>query len=422
MADLLGIQKLTQGNSFGVVCPFCGDKRAKMNFRIFKDGIPANTYHCYCCGAHGNMLTLYADQKGIYGTDRYKIAYREIKEALRLPGNQKISDIQAPASFSEEEPADLQVRDQVYRRLLMMLTLSQTHEKKLMERGLTEKQIKKHQFKSTPPYGTESLTRKLIQEGYSLAGIPGFFVNDRKNWDIAFYRKNRGFLCPAYSIDGKIAGFQIRLDEPYEDRKYLWLSSTNKNRGTSSKSPVIFLGNPHERIVRVTEGILKATVAHALSGYNFLGVPGVNQYKELEKSLILLMQNGLEEVQELYDMDKYLDIRCYADYKESVCKSCSMCGQFYGIDVCEKKKKKRDQIREGCNRLYEICKKLDLPCTRKRWDYRPDGIWAGNDKGIDDYWLSCIKDRKEAGWKDGSDRGTYDSGGLPKDQERDYGG
>ena len=94
-------------------------------------------------------------------------------------------------------------------------------------------------------------------------------------------------------MDGEIAGFQIRLDEPLDDRKYLWLSSTNRNRGTGSRSPVTFMGDPYDRTVRVTEGILKATVAHSLSGYSFLGTPGVNQYKELKKALVTLKQNGL---------------------------------------------------------------------------------------------------------------------------------
>ena len=65
-----------------VVCPFCGDTRVKNEFPYCKDGELANTYHCFKCGAHGNMLTLYADLMGICGVDRYKIAYREIKTAL----------------------------------------------------------------------------------------------------------------------------------------------------------------------------------------------------------------------------------------------------------------------------------------------------------------------------------------------------
>ena len=225
------------------------------------------------------MLTLYADLKGIYGQDRYKIAYREILKAINKGEGRGCGQngFSGKISGQEEEPVSLRQRDIVYRRLLELLDLSDLHRKKLLERGLTKGQIEAYQFCSTPAYGTENLARKLIKEGYSLAGVPGFFFNDRRNWDIAFYRANRGILCPAYSLDGEIAGFQIRLDAPMADRKYLWLSSTNQNRGTGSRSPVTFLGNPFDKTVRVTEGILKATVAYSLSGYSFLGTPGVNQ-------------------------------------------------------------------------------------------------------------------------------------------------
>ena len=364
-----------------------------MNFRIIKNGELANTYHGFCCGQQRNMLTLYADLKGIYGQDRYKIAYREILKAINKGEGRGCGQngFSGKISGQEEEPVSLRQRDIVYRRLLELLDLSDLHRKKLLERGLTKGQIEAYQFCSTPAYGTENLARKLIKEGYSLAGVPGFFFNDRRNWDIAFYRANRGILCPAYSLDGEIAGFQIRLDAPMADRKYLWLSSTNQNRGTGSRSPVTFLGNPFDKTVRVTEGILKATVAYSLSGYSFLGTPGVNQYKELKKALIVLKQNGLEEVQEYYDMDKYLDIRCFGDYKPSVCSGCARYLPGGDGAVCERKQNKRNQIRDGCGHLYEICDELALCCTRKTWDMTPEGIWAGNQKGIDDYWWDCKK-------------------------------
>lgn len=341
------------------------------------------------------MLTLYADLKGIYGQDRYKIAYREILEAVNRGerGKTRQGGYSGNINGKEEEPVSLRQRDSVYRRLLELLDLSDLHRKKLMERGLTKEQIEAYQFCSTPAYGTENLARKLMKEGYSLAGVPGFYFNDRRNWDIAFYRANRGILCPAYSLDGEIAGFQIRMDEPLDERKYLWLSSTNRNRGTGSRSPVTFLGNPWDKTIRVTEGILKAIVAHSLSGYSFLGTPGVNQYKELRKALMTLKQNGLEEVQEYFDMDKYLDIRCYGDYKSSVCSCCARHSSGGDGADCERKQNKRDQIRDGCGRLYEICDELALRCVRKTWDMTPEGTWAGKQKGIDDYWWTCKKSK-----------------------------
>lgn len=417
VADLLGVQRLSNGNSFNVVCPFCGNTEGKMNFRVIKEGKPANTYQCFKCGAHGNMLTLYADMKGIYGADRYKTAYHDIKSALEQgrTGERSYAGTAAAMQIQEEETASLEARNTVYHRLLEMLTLSEAHKKKLMDRGLTERQIEALWFRSTPLHGTEQLARRLLKEGYSLVGIPGFYMNGNRNWDMAFYRKNQGILCPAYSISGEIEGFQIRLDEPYEDRKYLWFSSTNLYRGAGSKSPVSFVGNPYDKTVRVTEGILKPAVAYSLSGYSFLGTPGVNQYKALEKALIILKKNGLENVLECHDMDKFMDIRCYGDYKPSVCGLCRKKEISYGI--CEAKQRKRDQIRAGCCKLYEICERLELNYSRRTWDQKEDGTWAGNEKGIDDYWWSCQKKRRQTEY-DGMDRAFHHRGNLPPCGER----
>ena len=417
VANLLGIKRLTDGNSFNVVCPFCGNTKGKMNFRILKDGELANTYHCFKCGAHGNMLTLYAELKGIYGVDRYKIAYSEIKAALHEDTvsrkNVDSSVTGTAAQTEEEETASLEKRNQIYQRLIEILSLSEAHRRKLMDRGLTGSQIEAFRFCSTPAHGTEGLARRLVREGYSLAGIPGFYMNKNRNWDIAFYRNNQGILCPVYSISGEIEGFQIRLDEPYDDKKYLWLSSTNKNRGAGSRSPVTFMGNPYDKTVRVTEGILKPIVAYSLSGYSFLGTPGVSQYKGLEKALAVLKGNGLETVMECFDMDKFMDICCYGDYKSSVCCNCRKKADYFGKEICEEKQRKRNQIRAGCCRLYECCDRLNLTCTRKTWDQREDGIWAGNDKGIDDFWWSGLKKKEEQIGYNGMDRTIHHRSNLP---------
>ena len=367
-----------------------------MNFRIMKGGEFANTYHCFCCGASGNMLTLYAELKGLCGADRFKQAYREIKEALagRDPYQGVSVAGKGIVSLKEEQPADPEQKDRVYRRLLELLPLTAVHRDKLLMRGFTETEIQKLGFRSTPLSGTESLARKLLREGYSLSGIPGLFVNRQQNWDAAFYKKNRGFLCPAYDLSGRISGFQIRLDVPYDDRKYLWFSSTNQNRGTGSGSPITFLGNPKSKVIGVTEGILKAEAAYAMSGCSFLGVPGVNQYRELGKALQTLKENGLEEVREYYDMDKFLDVRCNRDYKSDICRVCTGNRTDSGT-VCKQKERKREQIRDGCRRLYEICDALGLSCIRQVWEMDGEKAWNGQNKGIDDYGCSAgIRQRR----------------------------
>ena len=91
VADLLSIRRLSDSyqDEFPVECPFCGDLRGKCSFCIRKNGELKNVYHCYHCGASGNMLTLYAELSGIYGRNRYKEAYQEIKQALSFSGTDK---------------------------------------------------------------------------------------------------------------------------------------------------------------------------------------------------------------------------------------------------------------------------------------------------------------------------------------------
>lgn len=62
-----------QANSAYVDCPFCGDRRGKMNVNFVK-----NVWRCNYCDEHGGMLALYARLNNTTTSD----AYWEIGEAL----------------------------------------------------------------------------------------------------------------------------------------------------------------------------------------------------------------------------------------------------------------------------------------------------------------------------------------------------
>ena len=100
---------------------------------------------------------------------------------------------------------------------------------------------------STDPKNSTAIARRLIKQGYDLEGVPGFFVNNSGDWEIAFYRKNNGYLCPVWSEEGLLTAFQIRLDPP--NSKYIWLASTKFQRGCSSGCPVSLSGNPYAKRV-----------------------------------------------------------------------------------------------------------------------------------------------------------------------------
>lgn len=391
VGDILQIRRLDGGNenSFNVECPFCGDKRGKCNFSVIKKGTISNVYQCFNCGAQGNMLTLYADLKGLWGSDRYKEAYRQIRDQLQY-GQQETKERQMMlhqrAQMQKEshmERADGIKRDKVYRALIQMLHLSEHHQNDLRRRGQTEEEIKHMEvlgYVSTESNHSVSIARRLIKQGFDLEGIPGFFINYGGDWEISFYKKNEGYLCPVWSEDGLLVAFQIRLDQPYKKRKYIWLTSSNLKNGCSSGSPVSISGDPYASRIYVTEGILKAEIAHQCSGRTYLGNPGVANHRELWQVLRKLKKRGLKEVIECYDMDKLLDLKCHEDYDAS----CPECEQK-GVTECPRKRVKRDNIRKGCIKLYRMCEDLSIPCRRMCWDYDENGIWLENYKGCDDW-------------------------------------
>ena len=74
VVELLNLRiRRQQANSVYVDCPFCGDRRGRMNVNFVK-----NVWRCNHCNEHGGMLALYAKLNHTTTSD----AYWEIAEAL----------------------------------------------------------------------------------------------------------------------------------------------------------------------------------------------------------------------------------------------------------------------------------------------------------------------------------------------------
>ena len=378
--------------SLDVDCPFCGEKKGKLNLNTKK-----NVFKCNRCGESGGMLSLYGK---IYGLDN-QAAYEEIKGALgrneQAPSYQVRKREIAPKEpeIPGAVPAPDHVRHKTYSMFFSMLVLADTHRKNLLKRGFTEQQIEENGYKSTPVFGFRSLTKKLLSAGCTVEGVPGFYQDKDGEWTIHFSNKSSGFLVPVRNMDGLIVGAQIRLDHPYDGRKYIWLSSTHFHMGTSSGSPVHLAGSPGEKTIFITEGPLKGDLAHALSGRTFGCVPGANQYANLPPFLREMKQMGTQSVYEAYDMDKLLRTACRGDYNEK-CRQCENYRKDWKQQVipCEKKCVKRQNIQRGCQKLTQICRELGLSVKTLTWDMDDDGDWAEHVKGVDDY-LYDLEQKKQ---------------------------
>ncbi|MCL2841624.1 MAG: hypothetical protein FWE05_12730 [Defluviitaleaceae bacterium] len=272
-----------RGNSRDADCLFCKQK-GKLNIHLIK-----NAFRCNYCGKSGGMIALYAEYHGVTNQD----AYREIIDLLGLNDNnnkygQSRKRITESASHSDNnhchiiaEPpkASSEVIHQTYLMLLSSLTLAKPHLDNLLQRGLTHEDIASFGYKSVPAFGQDALCEKLLSAGCILDGVPGFYKNEKDKWCVKL--KALGILIPIRSIDGKIAGMQIRLSNPINKRKYIWFSSSGENGGNSSGSPIHFIGDPTAKRVFITEGALKGDIAHALTGYTFICIPGVKSIKSV---------------------------------------------------------------------------------------------------------------------------------------------
>lgn len=376
-------------------CVFCGHK-GKLNINFTK-----NVFNCNYCGEHGGMLELY----GRYYNLSNREAFEEICSGLHMEKPQQ-SEFRAKVPQPENRSAD--DADQVllaseteinktYSMLLSLLTLSEKHQQDLLNRGLTLEQIAERRYRSTPVFGYKQIVQKLIQAGCVIQGVPGFYQDKDGKWSMNFSSRGSGFLVPMESIDGHISGMQIRLDHPRDGQKYIWFSSVNKENGVSSGSPLHFIGNLDAEAIYITEGGLKGSIAHYLSGETFLCVAGITQYKNIPAILEELKFGNLKHVNEAYDMDKLMHTE--AESKE--CQSCEYkldCHAFQHYlslpkdmqsnmvqMTCPRKMQKRSIIQKGCTHVYEICQELNLTYTRCVWDMNEGGEWNGQIKGIDDY-------------------------------------
>ncbi len=363
-----------QADSVYTDCPICGDRRGKMNVNFVK-----NVWRCNYCGEHGGMLALYARVNNTTNSD----AYREICDALQtgdtswgygetektgvyagVPTGNPHAGSQTDAGVTQAERASLQEIHQTYSLLFHMLSLTSAHREHLRseKRGLTDEQIDHLGFKSTPPYFLcRSLTERLIKQGCKVEGVPGFYLHEGGYWTLKFNSRTAGILIPAIGIDGLIRGAQILLDVPIKNKddppeksgtKYIWFSSSTKNMGTTSGSPVHFIGNPFARTIYVTEGILKADIAHCLLNRSFVAIAGANNVQQIGPLFALLAQNGTELIIEAHDMDKYSN----------------------------------EMIAKGSSKIYLLARQYGMECRRLTWN--------PNYKGIDDWQLALRKEKQ----------------------------
>lgn len=297
MTDILSLLNLPyppQGrSSYYIQCPCCDESPRKRHLNI---NLKKDVFRCPRCGVSGGIFDLYS----LYtGTPR-----NQVRDVLigRLGIPETVVRQKEPIVM--EEPAecpitDIESRHKTYTALLSKLSLAQDHRENLLNRGLTNADIERLGYKTTPVAGMSALARQLQNEGCYLAGVPGFYRDNENKW--TFIHEQRGILIPVRDIDGCIQGLQLRRDN-VRRRKFRWIASIGKEDGCGAKGWTHLAGPVRSTIILI-EGPMKADIIHSLTGLTVLAVPGVNSLTQLEDTLELLREQGLREIKTAFDMD-----------------------------------------------------------------------------------------------------------------------
>jgi hypothetical protein len=200
---------------------------------------------------------------------------------LRLDARLAIAPIKSKtiATSPTTERASVERCADVYLALIREhLVLSSEHRANLRERELPSGIVMANGYVSAPPQLFATNVARALHERFNLEGVPGFYKS-AGYWRIVDV--GSGIFVPIRSSDGLIQGFQIRRDEG--EPRYKWFSSTDRDGGASSRSPVHFanwLLLPDASEVTITEGALKADIAAHFLNAPVIAAAGVSCFGE----------------------------------------------------------------------------------------------------------------------------------------------
>lgn len=345
MVDVLRINNISINQNTKnkrIVCPYCASQKIKAkNFTV---NLETEKFNCYSCGVSGRGATQFHASLNNIST---KDAYHDIMNALGLESDGKVikRERKEVECYYPEVPqsaiADIDTLNDVYSDMIAYMSLSDKNRNELINRGFSDDEINTLGYVTYPANAAEGYTndyfdipKKLLSHGKNLRGIPGFYKTKRTGTWTMMSNKG-GVVVPYRNINNKIYGIQIRKDNEVLERneesgevenKYGWFSSNNMNEGCKRTSIVHFATSffwdreKHEyypdinlkgiKGVVITEGAMKADLAHCISGMPFLAIPGVTNCKEqlIEVLTKLKEKYGLEVVFFAFDMDRVLNI------------------------------------------------------------------------------------------------------------------
>jgi hypothetical protein len=240
-------------------CPKCGGKK---RFNLDRKGT-GGAFCNHCQPGTGDVI----------GTIEWLNGW----DFIRTRG--ELETFLTPSVPVELPPTTRQIRHETHTKLASVVGLSSKHVDDLCLRGLSDAEIDHRGYWSITGSSTIKLMQAFPDRKAIGEHVPGVFAGGSLT-----INASNCLVIPVRNEAGEIIGAQYRPDDAKPGgAKYLWLSAKNGN-GPLSGSPCHFalppVGKEHQtKVVRLTEGPLKADIATALSGVRTLAIAGVTNWK-----------------------------------------------------------------------------------------------------------------------------------------------
>ena len=265
-----------------ITCPVCSNK---------------HQYHCSVTEDGGLAICKYVPSDKQAKDGRYEHILNNGIEKFPPVISNKIE-------LNVAERADSDKLNKVYSALLKGLKLNPNHsDQLLLNRGLSDSAIERNFYASVPNRNDGLKIGSILSKNIDLKGVPGFYTQSGA-W--CLNTNYSGFYIPYRDEKGRIIGLQIRKDLD-DGQKYLWVSSSSKENGCSSGSPLHFV-NPaiveQTNEIFITEGALKADVIGDILDVGVIAMAGVNAMsaENLKENVFEAFPN-LQKINLAFDMD-----------------------------------------------------------------------------------------------------------------------
>ncbi len=280
-----GLSPRQIGNKWVVnPCPVCGRKD---HFYVYPD---TNSYSSFsgCCKG-GSIIDFMVE---VEKKDK-RSAIKEIVGS-ELPA----TNIHAPVVTKSINRLPDKELNSTHQKMLKILTLAPHHKQHLINRGISEYEIKYFGYRTMPEYEDRNILLSQLTPS-EMEGVPGFGLKYGR-WIIA---GQPGLLIPRVFRNLTVS-FALRLDKkPKKGGKYRTLSSAWMDGGTSPGARLHVATPPsiQNDFLWITEGDIKANIAACRLKAKFISVPGIGNWKPLteikipQRIIVIAYDNEKEE-------------------------------------------------------------------------------------------------------------------------------